>query len=222
MPTSRSRAPHEVMRSGRRKPSPISTISPRLTTTSPPAARAVVASTRAAAPLLTTSASSASGHRSRRASTGPRPRPAPPPGREVELDVDRTGGDVQRLDGGAESGARPRLVCSTTPVALSTGVRVVAPSGEGGEHRVDDVGRGEVGRRGPGPGRRTRLGARHPHPPCRRRHAGAGRRARRRCAARTGAGPAAARRRTRGPPSYAGGGGRESNPPSRGARLHRC
>ena len=40
-------------------------------------------------------------------------------------------------------------MCSTTPVALSTGRERRRASGEGGEHRVDDVGGGEVGRADP-------------------------------------------------------------------------
>ena len=80
---------HYAMRSGSRKPSPISTISPRLTTTSRPAASAVVASTSAAAPLLTTSAASASGSSLEQGGAGAAPAGRAPPGRQVELDVDR-------------------------------------------------------------------------------------------------------------------------------------
>ncbi len=101
VPTSRSRAPVEAMRSGSRKPSPISTISPRLTTTSRPAASAVVARTSAAAPLLTTSTSSR-----RRDGLGagrPAPRGRAGPARRSRRRTRRRRSPAaarQRLDGG--------------------------------------------------------------------------------------------------------------------------
>ena len=129
VPTSRRRAPRRGdagrAAGSRRRSRPSRRGSRR---TSPPAARAVVASTRAAAPLLTTRASSASG--TARAARRPARRPpAPPPGREVELDVDGAAAVVSASMAAAVSGARPRLVCSTTPVALSTGGRVVERAG---------------------------------------------------------------------------------------------
>ena len=114
-----------------RKPSPISTSSPRLTTISRPAAPAqrIAARTSAAAPLLTTSAASAAGTAASSASRTPAPRRPALAGGEVELHVARARGDRQRVEGRVRQGARPRLVCRTTPVALRTGRSVVAVAG---------------------------------------------------------------------------------------------
>ena len=226
VPTSRSRAPVEAIRSGSRKPSPISTISPRLTTTSRPPASAVVASTSAAAPLLTTSAASASGTAASRAASGaaaPRAARARSPGRARRRRSRRRPRSPSTA--AAESGARPRLVCTTTPVALSTGRSVVARRRERGDapRRRRCVG-GEVARADPllGPAdtaRRTAPAADRPRRRLRTARVGEHGVGARHAAARV-------RRRlvgSRSPasPSYAGGGGRESNPPSRDARLHR-
>ena len=67
VPTSTMRAPERARTSGMRKPSPISTSSPRETTTSRPSASAASASSTAAALLLTTSAASAPVSRRERA-----------------------------------------------------------------------------------------------------------------------------------------------------------
>ena len=49
---------------------------------------------------------------------------------EVEFDVGVAGGRGDRRDGGGESGARPRLVCTSTPVALITLFRPPAVAGK--------------------------------------------------------------------------------------------
>ena len=231
VPTSRSRAPVEAIRSGSRKPSPISTISPRLTTTSRPAASAVVASTSAAAPLLTTWTSPAAGTRA--AQRGQRAAPAAGPlaGAEVELHVDVAGcACAIAAAAAADSGARPRLVCSTTPVALSTGRIEPGCAGSGGDR---------------GLGRRLRRELSAPHSLERRDDRSLDRGGGRGAAtapASCGSASTASVRGTRRRGSVgghaaprwrrpadslgsgrrtAGGDGRESNPPSRGARLHR-
>ena len=43
-----------------------------------------------------------------------------------------------------DSGARPRLVCTRTPVALSTGCRLLAVPGQRGEDGVDGVRRRDL------------------------------------------------------------------------------
>ena len=129
MPTSRSRAPVDWSRSGSRNPSPISTISPRLIRISRPAASAVAASTRAAALLLTTCTLSAAGTAAARAASVPRPRrPRVPLARSNSTSVQPAAAASASV-AAADSGARPRLVCSSTPVALITGVRVAARAG---------------------------------------------------------------------------------------------
>ena len=158
VPTSRSRAPVETSRSGIRKPSPISTSSPRASTISRPAASAVAASTSAAAPLLTTCTASASGTAA--ASAAERAAPAPAragrwPGRARRRWCRRR--RAPRPAAATDSGARPRLVCSSTPVALSTGRSVAGAAGRSastaGDHRV------RLQRAGPDPllGRGDRL-----------------------------------------------------------------
>ena len=150
VPTSRRRAPVEAMRSGRRKPSPISTSSPAAHDDLAPAASAVVASTRAAAPLLTTSASSAAGHgRQQGVAACPAPRRARAPvARSNSTSTCRPRRPIAST-AAADSGARPRLVCSTTPVALSTGRSVVAAPRERGDARRRRRRRGELARADP-------------------------------------------------------------------------
>ncbi len=112
-----------------RKPPPISTSSPRLTTTAFPAACVARTSRTAAAPLLTTSASSAPADRASRRPTGER--------RSLRRPDTRS---ISRLDARARrdtaSGARPRLVCRSTPVALTTG-RSSARSTASARRRAD-------------------------------------------------------------------------------------
>ena len=114
-------APERASTSGMRKPSPISISSPRETSTSRPSASAASASSIAAALLLTTIAASAPGQ------------PAQDRGHvilaraaravdQVVLEIRVALGDL-RAPGrraAAESGARPRLVCTITPVAFRT------------------------------------------------------------------------------------------------------
>ena len=124
VPTSRSRAPVDVSRSGSRKPSPISTSSPRLTTISRPGGQRGRGEHERRGAVVDHVHRLGGGHgggqRLQRAAAAP----GPPAGGEVELDVGGAGGghgSPRRPR--AESGARPRLVCSTTPVAFSTGRR---------------------------------------------------------------------------------------------------
>ena len=112
----RARAPLCSITSGMRKPPPISTLSPRLTSTCRPAASAASTSSTAAALLLTTIAASAPHSRANSPPTAAWREPRSPVC-EVELDVHRP-----RRVGRRPTGARPRLVCSSTPVALITGV----------------------------------------------------------------------------------------------------
>ena len=116
------------MMSGMRNPPPISTSSPRETTTSLPRASVSSASSTAAAQLLTTSAASAPvRRRSRpldmrvaRAALLPRRRPS----RGWNTPRRRA---TSRSRASGDRSARPRLVCSTTPVALMTGASEKAP-----------------------------------------------------------------------------------------------
>ncbi len=129
VPTSRSRAPVLWSRSGMRNPSPISTISPRLRTISRPRARAVAARTRAAALLLVRWTASAPGTASARADRAPVPRRARRP--VARSNSTSVGPEAARSASRAasESGARPRLVWITTPVALRTGSSEAAVGG---------------------------------------------------------------------------------------------
>ena len=109
------------MISGMRNDPPISTSSPRDTTASPPRASALSARSSAPAALLTTSASAApvsSTSRSRQwACREPRvPRP-----KSYSSAAYPRATRVMEAIAASASGARPRFVCSTTPVALITG-----------------------------------------------------------------------------------------------------
>ena len=127
-----------------RKPSPISTSSPRAMTISA-ALRPARARRRAsaAAPLFTTCAAAAAGTAASSAPTAPAPRgPRSPVARSSSTShVPAATSSAARA--ASDSGARPRLVCSSTPVALRTGRSVVAVAGQRVEHGVDDVGRGQ-------------------------------------------------------------------------------
>ena len=113
VPTSTSRAPERASTSGMRKPSPISTSSPRETSTSRPSARAATARSTAAALLLTTSAASAPvrsrEERRRRAPAASRATPAR--GR-IRGWSSRRPTSVTRSRASFASGARPRFVCT--------------------------------------------------------------------------------------------------------------
>ena len=121
-PTSISVAPDWAITSGIRKPPPISTSCPRETTIARPGpASAAAASSTAAAPLLTTIAPRRPSARDSSASTWLWRR-APRAGLQVELEVASSPRRraCDRLARGRGSGARPRLVCTITPVALIT------------------------------------------------------------------------------------------------------
>ena len=102
------------MMSGMRKPSPISISSPRETMTSPPAASSFSARKTAAALLLTAMAGRAQQAFQQR--RGVDVALAAAAGGEIVFEIGIAGDDGHA----APSGARPRLVCRTTPVALMT------------------------------------------------------------------------------------------------------
>ena len=113
------------MMSGIRNSPPISMSSPRETRTGLPLASAASASRSAAAQLLTTSAASApvsavSSVSARLAAPAPAPERGRPRGRR------RPAARAAARAARSGSGARPRFVCSRTPVALMTGVRPFA------------------------------------------------------------------------------------------------
>ena len=118
-----------VSRSGMRNPSPISTSSPRAMIISRPAASAMATSAIAAAPLFSRCAAPAAGTAASSASTAGRPRGprAPVPRSSSTSHVPAATSRASRA--ATESGARPRLVCSSTPVALSTVRSAVAVGG---------------------------------------------------------------------------------------------
>ena len=162
-----------AMTSGTRKPPPISTSSPRETATPRSRARAARTSSTAAAQLLTTIAASAP-HGAGEQGGGVGRATAASPGREVELEV-----GVGRPPGRCSSGARPRLVCRRTPVALITGWSRVRASAFGlGPGPVGvtggDGGAGGLHQERDGGARRRRC----PEPACRRKVASPGQRIR--------------------------------------------
>ena len=112
-----------------RKPSPISTSSPRLTMISRPRASASAQSSSAAALLLTTRAASASGTAAASASSAPRPRRARLPVASSNSTSVAPAATRSASRAAADSGARPRLVWTMTPVALITCRRLVAYAG---------------------------------------------------------------------------------------------
>ena len=115
MPTSTSRAPDCSMTSGMRNPPPISTLSPRDTATSRPCASAARTSMTAAALLFTTMADSALMSDDTSAETAVCREPRSPVVRSNSILLGR-----EALLWA--NGARPRLVCNNTPVALTTSV----------------------------------------------------------------------------------------------------
>src|SRR5258708_7962607 len=157
VPTSRIRAPGACSRWAGRNPSPISISSPRLIMTPPPAPSAVAARTSAAALLLTTCTAPAAGTARARASSAPPPRrPRLPVARSNSTSVQPAAASMASR-AAADSGARPRLVCTRTPAALITGVRVAAAGGSdatrrppvlktGGATRHPDASGGDVTR----------------------------------------------------------------------------
>lgn len=113
VPTSTSVAPDWASTSGTRNPPPISTSSPRLTMTPRSLASVANANMTAAAQLLTTSAASAPVSMVARSVTAAARGPRPPSARLNSRLVYRSLPD-------ADTGDRPRLVCSNTPVPLIT------------------------------------------------------------------------------------------------------
>ena len=112
-----------------RKPSPISISSPRETSTSRPSASAASASSTAAALLLTTSAASAPVSRAQQRRRGG------PAASRARRRRGRTRGSSSRAPTSRDalrappraSGARPRFVCTITPVALSDAAQARPP-----------------------------------------------------------------------------------------------
>ena len=127
-----------------RKPSPISTSSPRASTSSRPRPSAVATSASAAAQLFTTIAASAAGTAASSAPIAASPRGPRRPVPQVELDVGGAAGRDDASTAAADSGARPRLVCTRTPVALSTGLQAARRGGQGGQDGVDRVRRRDL------------------------------------------------------------------------------
>ena len=218
VPTSRSRAPVRRHRSGRRKPSPISTSSPRLITISRPCASAVTRQQQRRGAVVDHVHVAGVGNAPRAARPARRvPRARRVPGGQVELDVDVAGGGRDgRHARPATAAPGPRLVCS------------------------DDAGRVEHRRAGPCAGRaastrrapprrralrveraRSRRPARiataSPAPPRDRGGGSAGSRT----SPSSGVGARHAHDAGRRHPSRVrGGGGRESNPPGRDTPPH--
>ena len=83
----------------------------------------------AAAPLFTTITSPAAGIAARRAASVARPRAARVPSARSYSTSTYPDAAISASRAAAESGARPRLVCNTVPVALMTGLRLVACAG---------------------------------------------------------------------------------------------
>ena len=117
------------MRSGSRKPSPISISSPRLTTISLPGASVIAVSRSAAALLLTTCTPPAVGTARERAASAPRPRRARRPVSRSNSTSVAPLAVTTASTAARDRGARPRFVCTTTPVALITGRRLDAERG---------------------------------------------------------------------------------------------
>ena len=103
-----------------RKPSPISTSWPRLTSTSPPRAVAHRASSTAAALLFTTRASFAPVTVHNTSRTWSCREERSPRARLYSRSVYDEAAMVTARTASSGSRARPRLVCTTTPVALMT------------------------------------------------------------------------------------------------------
>ena len=110
------------MMSGIRNAPPISISSPRDTRTGLPFASVWRARSSAAAQLLTTSASSASVRAARISSARLDRLPRLPVSRSTSRSEYPAAARVTARTAASASGARPRFVCSTTPVALITGV----------------------------------------------------------------------------------------------------
>ena len=102
-----------------RKPPPISTSSPRATMTSLRAASAASARSTAAALLFATSASSEPARSARSRAAWPWRSPRLPRARSYST-LTAPAASMIAASARADSGARPRFVCRTTPVALMT------------------------------------------------------------------------------------------------------
>ena len=112
-----------------RNPSPISTSSPRLSTISLPGASVRAVNSSAAALLLTTCTPPAVGTARASAASAPRPRRARRPVARSNSTSVVPPAATTASSAARDSGARPRLVCTTTPVALTTGRRLDAVAG---------------------------------------------------------------------------------------------
>jgi hypothetical protein len=119
VPTSRSTTPAASMIWGRRNSPPISISSPLETSTSRPRASPPRASSSAPAALLTTRAASAPVAALASASAAAPRRPLVPAARSYST-LAYPAASATAARAAADSGARPRLVCSTTPVAFTT------------------------------------------------------------------------------------------------------
>ena len=129
VPTSLRRAPLLARMSGIRNEPPISINSPREMSTSRPSAWVERASTSAPAALFTTNASSAPVRRRSLSRPCVERCPRVPVERSYSRLVYPAAAAIAASIAARASGARPRFVCRTTPVALSTGrspVRLVS------------------------------------------------------------------------------------------------
>ena len=127
VPTSTSFAPARRTISGMRTPPPISTSSPRLTAT-PPRPASPTESASAAALFVTTSASSAPVSATRWSSASRYRRPRRPVARSSSRNSVPAAASAAARIAASGHGARPRFVCTITPVPLSTRVGPAPPS----------------------------------------------------------------------------------------------
>ncbi len=121
VPSSRRIAPLCSMISGIRKPSPISISSPRETITSPPRASAASVTSTAAAQLFTTMAASAPVKRLNNSAVCTSRFPREPASRSYSRLLYCVALRRNSSTTVSGRGARPKLVCRITPVALITG-----------------------------------------------------------------------------------------------------
>ena len=124
VPTSLSFAPQLSIISGTRKLPPISTSSPRLTITSPPLAMAESISSTAAALLFTTIALSAPVRRLSSRSTWEYLSPREPEATSYSRVEYPVAAFITASTASFARHARPRLVCSTTPVPFITPLKL--------------------------------------------------------------------------------------------------
>ena len=121
VPTSTRRTPPARMMSGSRNEPPISTSCPRETSTSRPGASAISSRSTAPALLLTAKAASAPVSRVSRAATWVSRVPRAPSSKSYSRLLYERATCATWSTAASEREARPRLVCSITPVRLSTG-----------------------------------------------------------------------------------------------------